>query len=116
MNYNRNRTTRILQAFSQLGHAICGGSADISISQRVGYMTSHVNKDLLDYLEMQIKIDKAFDPIDGKNHCQRAYETDLNEDYIIGLDDPKFNNRIKMFVTVFVPIIKIAVWFIKRKK
>lgn len=82
MNYNSNYFTRILQGFSQFGHALSGGSPDISISGRTGYeFMNHWN---WFWSLMKSYIDFTFKPIDGENHCIKAYKLDKNENYKTG--------------------------------
>lgn len=80
MNYNSNYFTRLLQGFSQFGHALSGGSPDISISARTGFESKH----FIYWKWLRLLIDFAFEPLDGKNHCEKAYMADIQENYMMG--------------------------------
>lgn len=67
-----------MNAFSQLGNALVGGDADIPISGRVGYFSQKGDA----FLQICERIiDFTFYPVDGKNHCYKAYREDVLEDY-----------------------------------
>lgn len=82
--YKNNLWRAILQLFSsysflhllinidRLGNALCAGHYRATVSARVGYfeLTKKGNK----YWAILVKvIDETFRPIDGPNHCYRAY-------------------------------------------
>lgn len=76
-------------AIDQLGNAIAGGSADCTVSARVGYFSyrKYKNKILNGYwLALRTVIDFAFYPLDGEEHCRQAYVDDADELFIHGTD------------------------------
>ena len=78
--YQKSGIGRIANAISQLGHAIAWGAGDVSISGKTGYLYAStwywwLNRKVIDF---------AFYPIDGKDHCKRAYLVDREESYDVG--------------------------------
>lgn len=78
--YQKSGIGRIANAISQLGHAIAWGAGDVSISGKTGYLYAStwywwLNRKIIDF---------AFYPIDGKDHCKRAYLVDKEESYDVG--------------------------------
>ena len=71
---------RVLVSIDQLGNAIAGGNPDVTISARTGYF-ANIKKTPLRYwwLTMELIINFAFYPVDGPDHCLRAYESDSDE-------------------------------------
>ena len=54
----------------KVGNALCAGDYRATVSGRVGY---HALKMQLYWVILEWVIDKTFEPVDGVNHCYRAY-------------------------------------------
>lgn len=71
---------RVLVSIDQLGNTIAGGNPDVTISARTGYFANIKKTRLrLWWRCMETIIDFAFRPIDGPDHCLRAYRADEQE-------------------------------------
>lgn len=71
---------RVLVSIDQLGNTIAGGNPDVTISARTGYFANIKKTGLRFWWRcMENIIDFAFKPIDGPNHCLRAYRADQQE-------------------------------------
>jgi hypothetical protein len=103
--YNDTYIGNKLNLISQIGNALSGGRADISISARCGYFGS-VKKDER-YTKMQKFIDWTFEPIEEEGHCLRAYLKDPNEDYGWNKLGEVGIFIIKAIVYVFCPILAL---------
>jgi hypothetical protein len=79
MDYNRNYLLNLMQAHSQYFNAWLGGSADISISARIGEKVQNSPSNF--WIICELIVDTAFFPLDGKEHCIEAYKKDSKEDY-----------------------------------
>ena len=55
----------------RLGNAICAGYYEFTISGRIGYYAKFNGNRY--WLLLQWVVDSSFYPIDGKDHCLRAY-------------------------------------------
>ena len=70
---------RVAVAFDQLGNTFAGGEPDSSISARAGYY-ANTEKEQPKYLwywkMLEQIINFAFWPVDGEDHCKRAYKRD----------------------------------------
>ena len=74
-------------AIDQLGNAIAGGNPDATISARTGYFARVEDTPFRPYWEvMERIIDFAFLPIDGPDHCYKAYLSDKDEENEEGSD------------------------------
>ena len=72
----------VLVSIDQLGNTICGGEPDNTISARVGYFASKNRGPSKYYWKLLEKIiDTTFWPIDGPNHCLKAFENDPEETF-----------------------------------
>lgn len=70
----------VLVAIDQLGNAIAGGNPDSTISARTGYFARVSETPVRPYWElMEAIIDFTFYPLDGRDHCYRAYLADSQE-------------------------------------
>ncbi|MFV8784357.1 hypothetical protein ACNKU7_18215 [Microbulbifer sp. SA54] len=77
----------VLVAIDQLGNAIAGGNPDATISARTGYFSRVIDTPFKPYWQMMEKvIDFTFFPIDGPNHCFKAYLADQFEEHQEGSD------------------------------
>lgn len=91
---------QVLLTLDQLGNVLCGGFADQTISGRVGYMsrqTAHREK----WDPLRAKIDKAFEPIDGKGHCYMSYESDRQ----VAKHTTSGYYRVVLLVNIFTPLL-----------
>lgn len=61
----------LLLNIDRLGNAICAGDYRATVSGRVGY---HAQKLQAYWIVLEWVIDSTFYPVDGKNHCNRAYQ------------------------------------------
>lgn len=111
--YPRNCALAVLIAIDQLGNAIAGGHPDATISARVGYFSdkapSNPEKDRSNRLywkSLEKVIDLTFYPIDGKNHCYKAYLKDIRQHYQRG------NDLTRVFLSIIIlvacPLIAIV--------
>jgi hypothetical protein len=82
MNYQNTYIGRNLNALSQLMNALINGNPDVSISARIGQNNYYHN--IWFYKLCGWIVDKTFEPIDGKDHCENAYLRDRKEDYTVG--------------------------------
>lgn len=73
---------RNLIALDQFGNTLADGEPDCTISARVGYHV--VNKRKRYWLILRFLIDNCFYPLEGPNHCKRAYYMDMEEDFHSG--------------------------------
>ena len=108
--YESSYLGRVGNAFSQLGHSISGGTSDVSISGKIGYMTEIKGSKYWELLKWVVN--NTFEPIDGKNHCQNAYTSDKFERYEIGTG-VRQAIICTVLVSIFCPIIAIFTWSIK---
>lgn len=76
-DYNAYYFGRVINAVSQLGNALSGGSADVSISARIGSMK---DKNWF-WRWCRRLVDFTFYPIDGAGHCAGAFFNDIDEDF-----------------------------------
>jgi hypothetical protein len=83
MNYKDFYIGRLLNSISQVGNAAINGNPDVSISGRIGEY-NFFYKDSKTYKFAQWIVDTTFFPIDGKDHCLKAYLNDRGEDYTVG--------------------------------
>lgn len=74
--------SRLGNATSQWFNALSGGSGDIPMSGKVGYL-SYKNYGEWWYI-VEWVINTTFYPVDGPNHCLRAYRSDMCEKVLIG--------------------------------
>jgi len=108
--YSATYFGRLGNCISQLGHTISGGAADVSISGKTGY------KNLVKppwYWKLNRKIvDFAFYPIDGNEHCFRAYMVDRNEKYRVG-EGIAQDIICSVFIWIVCPFVVVLAYPIK---
>lgn len=108
--YNDTYLGRIGNWLSQGGHTLAGGSSDVSISAKSGYMAEV--KKVKYWVFLKAVIDWAFSPIDGQDHGGKAYRLDEYENYEIGVG--KFQDVVcTFFVLIVCPIVAIFTYTIK---
>ena len=77
---NDSYILRVLVSIDQLGNAVAGGNPDVTISARTGYFANiKKTRVRLWWRCVEAIIDFAFRPVDGPNHCLRAYRADEQE-------------------------------------
>jgi len=89
----------VIIGIDQLGNAIFAGNPDSTISSRVGYFAQRegaANKRYWQCLEMLINF--TFYPLDGRQHCLRAYKKDPDENF-------KEGNKISRSLLAIVLIL-----------
>jgi len=93
----------VLIAIDQLGNAIAGGNPDVTISARTGYFANEFKTKLQFYWKtMEYIINFAFYPIDGPDHCHKAYKADEDESHKAGSD---FMRAILGLITIAACIL-----------
>ena len=116
MNSNdpyRNWPHAVLIAIDQLGNAIAGGHPVTTISARVGYFSVNAEKGKFYWKNLERIINFAFFPVDGDNHCYKAWQEDRYELFRIGSDIARiFLSIIILVATPFIAItLHIAMLF-----
>ena len=82
MDYNNTYLGNNLNALSALGNTACGGKAGISISAKIGEK-NYNKKTVNSYWRFcQWIVDGTFYPVDGVQHCLKAYGLDDTKDYL----------------------------------
>lgn len=97
-------------AIDQLGNALAGGSADSTVSARVGFYSyeKYRNRWLRLYWHgLRWLIDFAFYPIDGPEHCRQAYASDADELFVHGSDLALA--ALGMLVLIMAPILGVII-------
>lgn len=89
---------RLLVSLNQLGNTIAGGNPDVTISARL----HHVNSTKIGAI-LEMLVDLVFLPVDGFDHCKKAYERASDERMRRGSDVGLF--LVAMFALLFAPII-----------
>lgn len=69
----------LMRSIDQTANAICAGDADTTISARIGYMANVGNPSHSKWAIAENIVNWAFEPLDGTNHCARAYLSDSDE-------------------------------------
>ena len=111
--YQLNGIGRIFNAFSQLGHAIAWGTGDVSISGKTGYQNMRkAKRPKLWALNLWI-VDLTFAPIDGEDHCKRAYRVDRYESYNLSIDTLWQDIVCTIFIWIVCPPVSIIAYTIK---
>ena len=80
MNYNDSYLGNVLNACSQLGNALSGGKSSITISARIGQKNLGSTANYF-WRFCRWVVDGTFYPVDGVQHCFRAYASDETEDF-----------------------------------
>ncbi len=96
----------ILITIDRIGNAIAGGNPNAVISARVGYFSSKKKTPFRRYWQfLEIVINFSFYPIDGPNHCFRAFQNDKNNNFIHGSDFAKATlGIIIIFASLFIAV------------
>lgn len=97
MDYKNNVFGRLLNGFSQFAHTLALGNPDISMSAKTGWEAEHGSK-WFQFIEKIV--DGTFYPLDGLGHCQKANQSDENEDYRI---------EVPYFTCIIISIIQVLV-------
>ncbi len=108
MNSNdpyRNWPHAVLIAIDQLGNALAGGHPVTTISARVGYFSENSRRGKLYWQCLESLIDFAFYPIDGPNHCRKAWKSDTHKLYRIGSDVTRV--ILSLLILVINPFIAL---------
>ncbi len=109
----RNWPHAVLIAIDQLGNAIAGGHPVTTISARVGYFAVNAQKGKFFWQSLERIINFAFSPIDGENHCYKAWKEDRQELFRIGSDLTRmFLSIIILVATPFIAVaLRVAILF-----
>lgn len=109
----RNWPHAVLIAIDQLGNALAGGHPVTTISARVGFFSANAEVCRFYWRWLEVIINFAFYPIDGPNHCYKAWQNDDYELFRIGNDLARVILSILILLTM--PLIalftRIAVIF-----
>lgn len=65
-----SKPKQILFNLDRLGNALCAGDHRTTVSGRVGYHALNIKPY---WAVLEWVIDQTFRPVDGKNHCYRAF-------------------------------------------
>lgn len=102
---------QFLKLIDQVGNVLAGGYSTSTVSGRLGYLTTVSEHSLTDFQRqplprriiafMRDTVDWAFRPMDGPNHCLRAYQGDnkKQDQYRHG---SMFNLLVMSVLVVFV--------------
>lgn len=73
----------IFVSIDQFGNTLAGGNPDNSISARVGYFSKHAHSNFSKgyWRNLARLIDFTFWPVDGKDHCHRAYHSNAGHEF-----------------------------------
>lgn len=64
----------VMLGIDRLGNAIAGGNSLATISGRTGYFARKPSNPFYAYWKfLELSINLAFEPIDGRNHCEKTY-------------------------------------------
>jgi len=102
----RNWPHAVLIAIDQLGNAIAGGHPVTTISARVGYFSVNAQKGKFFWKILERIINFAFYPVDGDNHCYKAWKKDRQELFRIGSDLTRI--FLSIIILVATPFIAVA--------
>lgn len=105
MDYENSYLGNLSHALSQVGNSLCGGNANISISGQIGSNITRISK----YWRFLKKmVDFTFFPLDGNNHCLKAWEKQNHEKH----KRINFLGRVIMFIIVFFSclVLNIIIW------
>jgi hypothetical protein len=99
----------LLVAIDQFGNAIAGGYADSTVSGRVGYYSykKYTTRKWRNkyWKTLRAVIDWAFYPLDGPEHCRKAYQFELDEKHAHGSDLALA--ALGIIVLVFAPVLGV---------
>ena len=107
----------VLDSIDQLGNTLCGGNPDNTISARVGYF-SEVNRNATKYFWQGLAkiINFTFWPVDGPDHCRKAFEADPEEAFSDNNSD-FFRALLSVVILAFcipISIVLYTRWFVKK--
>lgn len=107
----KNWPHAVLIAVDQLGNALAGGHPVTTISARVGYFSLNAKMGRFYWQALEALINFAFYPIDGPDHCYKAWQNDTNKLYRIGSDIARVILSLLIFiVNPFIALfLRIAV-------
>ena len=103
----------VLVAIDQLGNALAGGDPDARISTRVGFHCQRKRMVHFGYWNLlRVIIDFTFLPIDGPDHCAKAYGADHGAHHENGSDAARaiLGVVVILFCALLVPVI----WLLSR--
>ncbi len=103
-HYQKTYLGRVLQAISQLGNALAGGNADVSISARIGQKRKRNGY----WRFANGLVDFTFLPVDGRDHCYNAWQKDRDEKYIAAGNLFTFSILTILFFGVCLLLIPIT--------
>jgi len=106
--YPKNCALAVLIAIDQLGNAIAGGHPDATISARVGYFSKRALSTQFYWKSLEKIIDYTFYPLDGKNHCNKALQTDIDVPFRHGSD------IILFFLSIIVLVACVPISIVLR--
>ena len=108
MNSNdpyKNWPHAVLIAIDQLGNALAGGHPVTTISARVGYFSENAQRGKIYWQWLESLINFAFYPVDGPNHCRKAWKSDTQKLYRIGSDVTRI--ILSLLILVINPFIAL---------
>lgn len=112
MNEHTNRSDTyqnwphaVLIAIDRLGNAIAGGHQSSTISARVGFFSEYAKVARWYWRALEFIINLAFYPVDGENHCYKAWQADHLGLYRQGSDVTRFT--LSLFIILATPAIAI---------
>jgi len=96
----------ILVAIDQLGNAIADGNPDNTISARVGHFASHKyqSKIKVYWKTLERIINSTFAPIQGPDHCYKAWQAEADE------DDTQGSYLARVILAFFVAVGCVVIW------
>ncbi len=100
----RTYVGRVSQALSQLGNALANGNPDVSISARIGQKRGsnwywRFATNLVDF---------TFYPLEGKGHCDRAWNRETKEIYLTQGHWLSFVVLTALFTTFCILLIPVT--------
>lgn len=97
----------IFMGFDQLGNAIAGGHPDVSVSARLGYLTTE-RRDSEWFDAVADLVDWAFWPVDGPLHCYYAWQALKIENMA---EKARRGNDVGLVIlTLFVLVFIVPLW------
>ncbi|MCB9251803.1 MAG: hypothetical protein H6605_05010 [Flavobacteriales bacterium] len=113
MGYFRN----LLISIDQLGNTICGGDPDSTISARVGYFALRSSGSQVYFWKgLQKVINFTFWPVDGHDHCLKAFHNDPLETFYDNRGD-FFRIGLSVIVVplcVLISTILYLIWLVRK--
>jgi len=111
--FTSRSTIDLLLNIDRVGNALCAGHYTLTISGRVGYFASTKGSSYWNML--QRIIDKTFLPLEGKEHCWKAYQWERSTKYRRGNDVALALLSVVVFIACLIlqPIIRLISLFKK---